>query len=62
MEAQALRQILDHIPSSVAVYTPEGRLVYCNHTYLQRFGAGEAPEGRPFLVPESFTARRPHWH
>ena len=49
MEAQALRQILDHIPSSVAVYTPEGRLVYCNHTYLQRFGAGEAPEGRPFL-------------
>ena len=49
MEAQALRQILDHIPSSVAVYNPEGRLVYCNHTYLQRFGAGEAPEGRPFL-------------
>lgn len=49
MEAQALCQILDHIPSSVAVYTPEGRLVYCNHTYLQRFGAGEAPEGRPFL-------------
>ncbi len=49
MEAKALRQILDHIPSSVAVYTLEGRLVYCNHTYLQRFGAGEAPEGRPFL-------------
>ena len=22
----------------------------------------ERPEGRPFLVPESFTARRPHWH
>lgn len=49
MEAQALCQILDHIPSSVAVYTPEGRLVYCNRTYLQRFGAGDAPEGRPFL-------------
>ena len=57
MEAQVLCQILDHIPSSVAVYTPEGRLVYCNRIYLQRFSAGETPEGHPFLK----TGRREYY-
>ena len=49
-ELEYLREILDLIPSAVAVYTPDRRLRLCNRTFRDRFGGpAGCPPGTPYL-------------
>jgi len=50
LELDCLRQVLDRIPSAVAVYTLDHRLEFCNRAFLESFSPESGtPEGRRFL-------------
>lgn len=49
-EISCLKQVLDLIPSAVALYSPEGQLQYCNLAFQRDFGAEDGDlTGRPYL-------------
>lgn len=49
-ELDYCKSILDLIPSAVALYTQDQRLLFCNRAFREHFGAEDGPlEGRHFL-------------
>ena len=46
-ELDYCKSILDLIPSAVALYTQDQRLLFCNRAFREHFGAEDGPlEGR----------------